>query len=250
MEILESLEAGCETHGDMYRDYLRCNSPRIVADANFVAKHVPTSAAVLDIGAIPPLLVALLHRLGYANCTVADPFPDNYRRFFDDAGIRALKGDLLNQALAGQESAFDLVCLNEVVEHLAGNLLPAVGNALACVKPGGLLMVTTPNQRSFSGFASLLFHHSGLASKPFDGVRAQFDRSSSAYGYFGHVREYTKTEVIALFASFGCDLVACEMQPNYLHKKGVMGYARRLEQLFPRWALFGKYLFRKRPTNA
>jgi SAM-dependent methyltransferase len=240
-----TLSRACDSNAEWYDEYIRTNAPRIVADANFITRYARPNSSILDVGAIPPYFIELLRRQGFQHCAVADPHPEPYAEYFRNFGIPAHSVNLLNGGASDFDEQFDVVCMNEVIEHLAGNLLLAIGSVLRCVRDGGLLMVTTPNQRSFSGLASLLFHHSGLASKPYDGVKQQYDRSSAAFGYFGHVREYTKAEVINLFSSFGCRLVACESQPNYLHTSGPMGVARRLETLFPRWGLFSKYLFRK-----
>jgi predicted SAM-dependent methyltransferase len=135
--------------------------------------------------------------------------------------------------------------MNEVVEHLAGNLLDAIQNAVDCVRPGGYLMVTTPNLRSIWGLYALIRKHSGLASKPGESVRAQYDRASAQFGYYGHVREYTKREVVALFRSFGLTLHAYEFQGRYQPLGKISGLLGLLEKIFPEWRLFGKYIFKK-----
>ena len=153
--------------------------------------------------------------------------------------------DVLNGTGELAEDQYDLVCFNEVVEHLAGNLLTALERVSKLVSQNGHLLVTTPNLRSLSGLVSLLVYSSGLASKPKESVKMQFDRKSSDYGYYGHVREYTSREVIELVESMGFVLVKKRFQPNYLKNSRLMRIVGAVEYLTPRYRLFGKYLFRK-----
>jgi len=235
----------CSSNSDWFGSYMTSNLPRIVNDANFVVGRIPQSAKILDIGAIPPLFIELLRRNGYQSCSIADLHPEPFAEYFQATRVQVHKVDLLNGAPKEFAGCFDLVCLNEVVEHLAGNLLIALQCAASCVRPDGYLMITTPNLRSIWGLIALLTKSSGLASKPGDSVRAQYDRTSAQFGYYGHIREYTKREVVELVESIGLTFHACEFQANYIYFGRLTRPVAILERLFPAWRLFGKYLFRK-----
>jgi SAM-dependent methyltransferase len=246
--LIEDILQGCHGNHDWYRSYMSGNWPRIHADFTFICQTIPKSSRILDIGAVPPLLAALLVEHGYSDITVADPNASAFAPYFKKRGIQYLDLDLLNQCDPSLTQGFNLVCFNEVIEHLSGNLLSAVGRVSDCVAPNGHLLVTTPNIRSLSGFVAIFLLGSGLASKPYETVRAQYERSTAKYGYYGHLREFTPREVITLIESFGFKNIAVRYQPSYLQLSRFTKLIALLEWLLPYHRLFGKYLF-QRPKN-
>ena len=82
---------------------------------------------------------------------------------------------------------------------------------------------------------------SGLASKYRDTVLAQHKRYEDN-GYFGHLREYTPKEVIDLLSNFGFELVEKRCLPEYRNEHP---FIIALEELYPEWGIWGKYLFKK-----
>lgn len=219
---------------------------RVVADARFVAEHLKENDKLLDVGAVPPLMIALLSRMGFDNLGYTDPLPNSFVGFTESRSVAYHQVDLLNVSTdSTMKEQFDFVCLNEVMEHLAGNLVTAVESVVACLRPGGLLLVTTPNLRSLSGFAALALCHSGLASKPRETVRQQYDRASIEWGYFGHLREFTSKETIDFIESFGLVHTATQMQHGHMKLGRLFRCIGTLERLTPSLRLFGKYLFRK-----
>ena len=243
--LVESVLGDCSVERDWYEDYLRGNAVRILADVEFVGISVPSQSTVLDIGGVPPLFLAGLKERGFGRLSLIDPHPEPFEAYFAKSGIHAIEGNVLSGDIDGHEETYDLVCLNEVVEHLAGNLIDALSRSVSLVRPGGLLLVTTPNLRSFWGLYALMRRSSGLASKPGHSVREQYDRASAAHGYFGHVREYTPREIKTLMASLGCVLVDECYQSNYINFGRPTKAIGLLERFVPRWRLFAKYLFKR-----
>jgi 2-polyprenyl-3-methyl-5-hydroxy-6-metoxy-1,4-benzoquinol methylase len=243
--LVESILAGCATERDWYEGYMRGNAVRILADVDFISKSLPADKSVLDVGGVPPLFLAGLKEKGFGCLNLIDPHPEPFQAYFDKNDISYIKANILSGDIEGIEELYDLVCLNEVVEHLAGNLIDALTRCVSLVRPGGYLLVTTPNLRSFWGIFALMQRSSGLASKPGHSVREQYDRASAAYGYFGHIREYTPQEIKNLMASFGCELSDECYQSNYLNFGRPTKAIGLLEYLVPRWRLFAKYLFKK-----
>ena len=242
---VEDMFDGFSGDDGWYRNYCVSNMKRIASDSLFVASHLNSGDRLLDVGAVPPLMVAMLRRLGFSNLSISDPSENHFSSFCSKHNIDYVQDDLLNNHFRDPIEQFDFVCLNEVIEHLAGNLIIAVESVAMCVRPGGHLLVTTPNLRSLSGLVALLLYSSGLASKPRETVLAQYKRASAKWGYFGHVREYTTKETTDLVESFGFELVAIKMQPNYLDLGGLFRIVKAAERFTPSWRLFGKYLFRK-----
>ncbi|MBV5339800.1 MAG: class I SAM-dependent methyltransferase [Deltaproteobacteria bacterium] len=245
-DAVATLMDGCCENNDFYKSYLRGNVIRIAADADFISSHLSVNSSVLDIGAVPPLMVELLRKKGFKDLEIADPHPEPFRVYYLKSGVVARKVNLLTMQDEELYGKYDIVCLNEVVEHISGNLLKAIENAINCLKPGGHLFITTPNLRSIWGLVAIIFMSSGLASKPISRVREQYDRSSAKYGYYGHLREYTKKEIIELFESFGLIFKDCMFQKNYMYLGFLTFPIAIIEILFPSWRLFGKYLFEKK----
>jgi 2-polyprenyl-3-methyl-5-hydroxy-6-metoxy-1,4-benzoquinol methylase len=243
--LIKSILDYCMANNDWYEGYMRGNAVRILADVDFVSRSLSSNKSVLDVGGVPPLFLAGLKEKGFGCLSLIDPHPEPFKAYFDKKNISYTKGNVLSGDIGDHDELYDLVCLNEVVEHLAGNLIDALVRCVSLVRPGGYLLVTTPNLRSFWGIYSLIQRSSGLASKPGHSVRDQYDRESSAYGYFGHVREYTPREIKTLMASFGCELSDEFYQSNYLNFGRPTKAIGLLEYLVPRWRLFAKYLFKK-----
>lgn len=236
-----SMESGADS--SWYREYMYANLPRVSADAKRIRQNLDHGDNILDVGALPPLLAAILVRDSSCRVTVIDPYTENFSGYFDRNQIDYIRGDILQVDLPELKDRFDIVSMCEVIEHLSGDLLSSLESIISYVKPGGLLYVTTPNLRSVSGFFALLIYRSGLASKMAQSVLDQY-KSKTDSGYYGHVREYTSQEVIQLFEGLGMSLKSVHGQADYrLHPRSlVLGC---LEMLFPSLRLFTKFVFLK-----
>ncbi|MEM7673178.1 MAG: methyltransferase domain-containing protein [Verrucomicrobiota bacterium] len=248
LEFVDGLVSQCSENQTGFKSYAYANFDRIHADYHFIKPYISNNTRILDIGAVPPLMGHFIGKSGLGHYTVLDPDPGPFRKFLDTNQSAMIEGNIAQRRLISNESPFDFVLLNEVVEHVSGNLIDSISNALSFVKPGGHILVTTPNLRSVSGLYALLTRSSGLASKPDKSVREQYERVQS-YGYFGHIREYTEKEVIDLMVSFGVNHVSSVFQSDYRNYTDLRKVVVVLEHLFPKWRLFGKYLFQK-PANA
>lgn len=241
---IDAMIAGCTFQENKYRHYMSRTSWRVVADHAFLLKHCTTVKSMLDIGAVPPLLAALM-RDSVAEVSVTDPGAAAFAPYCDTRGIAWANADLIAGDDPYDGQVFDLVCFCEVLEHLTGDVPGALARVIARVAPGGLLYVTTPNLRSVSGLAALLWHGKGLASKWRENVHDQYARVQQGGGYYGHVREYTAAEVIALFEQLGLSHVASSYQTHPRAETTGRKLIRVTEQALPNWRLYGKYLFRK-----
>jgi thioredoxin-like negative regulator of GroEL len=248
LEVVNEILATCGRSTEPYVAYMLGNCERVRHDAALLAALLSGHASFLDIGGVPPLLAGILRRTTQATITIADPHADRFDAYCHAAGVAAFTADVLSVAEIPQQ--YDVVAFCEVLEHLTGNILEALTNCLAMVRPGGYLLVTTPNLRSFSGLVALLRYRSALASKPLESVAQQYARAHGPLGFYGHLREYTAHEVIGLMEGLGLRLVRQAGQPNYLARTGPQRLAARAERFASSWALFGKYLFRKPAATA
>ena len=90
-------------------------------------------------------------------------------------------------------------------------------------KPGGILLLSTPNLRSFRGVRNLLVHNQGHAAAA--GVYEQYEKLRTI-GHMGHVREYTTREVSDFVTRIGFRVDTIIFRGG--HGKGVVGVAERL----------------------
>ncbi|MET0371676.1 MAG: methyltransferase domain-containing protein [Sphingobium sp.] len=89
------------------------------------------------------------------------------------------------------DASFDLVLCCEIIEHLTHDPLPALREIKRVLKPGGRLVLTTPNVGAGRNLLKLI--RGGNI----------YDRYSG-YGPYGrHNREYTKSELVDLLARCG-----------------------------------------------
>lgn len=244
-QSIGELVAGCSSDVDRYRQYLDRTSWRVEGDEAFLNRALPKAGDILDVGAVPPLLVALLQRSGAGRIAVMDPRVEDFAPFCEARGISMIRADLLQKGMPEIGQTFDLVCLCEVLEHLTGDIYKILEGVGSWVKPNGYLYLTTPNLRSVTGAVSVFARGSGVPSKSLEPITKQYLRAHGTDGYFGHVREYTPKEVKELLAPFGFAHVASHYQ---FHPRALTFSARTIqfiERLVPPLRLFGKYLFRK-----
>jgi SAM-dependent methyltransferase len=95
---------------------------------------------LLDVGAGNGGLAAVAAEYGYRACAV-DLHP-GYGGWVRRLGVEFVLGDLCDLDLGGR--LFDVVTLGDVLEHVAGPRA-ALARALALLRPGGLLWLSTPN---------------------------------------------------------------------------------------------------------
>ncbi|HEY9447157.1 MAG TPA: class I SAM-dependent methyltransferase [Burkholderiales bacterium] len=102
--------------------------------------------------------------------------------------IRFARHDLHEALPAGHEAAYDAVVAVEVIEHL---LLPRrlMAAARAALRPGGVLIVTTP----YHGYLKNL----ALA------VTGKFDEHWAPLRDYGHVKFFSRRTLTRLFEEYG-----------------------------------------------
>jgi len=95
------------------------------------------------------------------------------------------------------DGTFDLVILTEVLEHITRDPMHTIGEISRITKPGGWLLLSTPNCSSLRSVIKALRGHQPC-------LWAQY----SALGHRDrHNREYTASEVIALLEDAGYQIV-------------------------------------------
>ncbi len=98
--------------------------------------------------------------------------------------------------------ATDIVILGEVIEHLYSAPASVLGFIGSFLKPGGSLVIQTPNAARLVNRIALL-----IGRNPYEQIRENRDNP-------GHFREYTSKELLEIAAASGYVVERCEIR-NY-----------------------------------
>jgi len=174
--------------------------------ARIVSGNLPRGARILDVGSGPCDKTAVLSLLGF-HCTACDDLNDfwhkegaNRKLIVDFTKLVGIQFDMLKeQKLPYPDDTFDCVIFSDVIEHLHDSPRVILNDALAKLKPGGLLLITMPNSVNLRKRISVLTGHSNYQS-----LELFF---WSPLPYRGHVREYTLQETKRLLRLMGLEIV-------------------------------------------
>lgn len=142
---------------------------------------------ILDLGANPFHITFCLKRLGY-DVVGIDINPEFFKSFIDKYGLSIKKVNIEFEKIPFKSNTFDLIIFNEVFEHLRINPIFTLKEINRVLKPGGILLLTTPNLYAIH---KILMFNSG---RSFNDAYEQFQKIET-YGYVGHIREYSTDEI-------------------------------------------------------
>jgi 2-polyprenyl-3-methyl-5-hydroxy-6-metoxy-1,4-benzoquinol methylase len=185
--------------------------------ANTVLRHLRPGSTILDFGCGPCDKTAVLQFLGF-DCAGYDDLQDEWHK---SPGVRdrilafANKcGIDFRQATAGalpfDKHSFDMVMLQDIVEHLHDSPRLLLNDLLELVKPNGLLFVTVPNAVNIRKRIDVLFGRTNLP--PFDSF--YWDPGS----WRGHVREYVRNDLARLAEYLDLDVLELRGCDHMLEK--------------------------------
>lgn len=173
---------------------------------------------VADVGCGAGVLALALRRLG-AEVWVLDRFDeydqdwDNHMgrtsdilARFEQQGLHVSRRDLLTEGLPREWPEFDLMSCFAVIEHLPGAPRAVLEAMHARLRPGGWVVVTTPNLAWVRTRLRLLL-----------GRSVHFPLATWwQTPFFGHIREYTRVELRQMLAWAGFTEVRCQVG-NWAH---------------------------------
>lgn len=184
---------------EWYHEYHQTHRARLAFDLDHLEARVAPSSAILDVGSVPLLLTGALKARGYGVCGV-DVHPDRFASSIGRLGLDIRKCDVERQRLPFVDASLDVVVFNEIFEHLRVNPIFTLDEIFRVLRPGGTLMLSTPNLRSLRGLFNFLVRGRAAAC-----CTDLFDEYSKldTLGHMGHVREYTTREVLDFLGRIG-----------------------------------------------
>jgi SAM-dependent methyltransferase len=150
---------------------------------------------LLDVGAFPGHLTLAAHHLGYKVQGLtgrAESIPSLQMIIdrLEHQGIPLLLADVESEPFPFPDGSFDVILASEIIEHLHFNPYRLLRESYRVLKPGGRILITTPNLNRWENILRLIQGrtiHSPLAGR--------FDESFSSILSARHVREYSAGDI-------------------------------------------------------
>jgi 2-polyprenyl-3-methyl-5-hydroxy-6-metoxy-1,4-benzoquinol methylase len=191
-----------------WANYLKCSLCRMVRIQRALARHVPAGARVLDFGAYFGNFALACRAMGFRVDAV-----DSYGEYGSalaslvalqrEAGVEVHDFDRVGYDLAGLgRSIYDAVICAGVIEHIPHTPKRLLDTLTAVLKPGGVLLLDTPNLGYLYKRLALL-----AGETIFTPIAQQY---FSDLPFEGHHREYTVAELEWMLQTAGHELVSLE----------------------------------------
>jgi SAM-dependent methyltransferase len=166
-------------------------------------------------------VTAALKDLGY-EMSALDLAPERFAKAIEHLGLDIRTCDVETGPVPFDADTFDGIVFNELFEHLRINPIFTMQESHRVLRPGGRLLLSTPNLRSFRGIRNLLLRHQGHAASA--SIYQQYEKLENL-GHMGHVREYTTIEVSDFLTRVGFRVEKIIFRGG--HGRGVVGLAER-----------------------
>jgi SAM-dependent methyltransferase len=124
-------------------EYFRLHRHRFAAMLRAI--DAPQGARILEVGVTPGHFTELLVQSGYRVSGVdLDPF--TRRALWERLGVEVRQANLEREPLPFSDNSFDWVVFSEVIEHLVYSPLPVLREFHRVLRPGGKVLISTPNE--------------------------------------------------------------------------------------------------------
>jgi SAM-dependent methyltransferase len=197
---LVNFRAGLEEPG-VRQNLIERGLPRILATLEVIPDSF-RDKDMLELGSSPYFLSLCLHRLCTGRLRHANYFGPGtehgadrlvHQRTGEEIVFEYEAFNIETDAFPYADESFEVVLFSELIEHLGVNPVRALAEIHRVLRPGGIVVVTTPNAFSLERFATFL-----------RGGSQMVDRYSPLFGYGArHNREYNPHELRELIEGTG-----------------------------------------------
>jgi SAM-dependent methyltransferase len=213
--------------------FIAGNSLRISYDLELVQRFANKSGLILDVGAIPPLLITALKRQGY-NVAGLDIDPSRFSDTIGKLDIDVRACNVETESIPYEDNSIDLMVFNELFEHLRINLIATFEELWRVLKPGGIILMSTPNGLAMHSLVRMLQRR-----EVGPGIHFEYEKLTRV-GHMGHVREYSVNEVVEFLERMNFEVVEVVHRARY-HRRWIDVVLR----LFPSMRPFLSFVIRK-----
>lgn len=188
------------------------NEPHVRAMIDDVSSRLSADEShhVLDVGCFNGYISFMFRRLGY-RVTGADAMDFQERTdIFAANGIGFLPTNFnsLEAMPDVEDETFDVVILAQVIEHILNHPVGFVGELARVTKPGGLIIITTPQPASFMNAWRLLRGRWSLWGTDDFMRMPKFQDGEIISHPEIHYREYLSSELVAIVESAGYEVLS------------------------------------------
>lgn len=194
-ELLKKEDDNIKTLLDKYNkdfDYLTFHKDRYNFLAKKIQEHYKPGSRFLDIGSLFCYLLIEAKALGYESCGIdLDEYVKASNKISNDFNLNNRPCDLSKDQIPFSENYFDVIVFSEVLEHFNFHPSTVFLEMARVLKPGGKIIITTPNQVRLNNCIKMLIGRSinwNIEEDFWDGA---------------HYREYTAKEIIVLAEKAG-----------------------------------------------
>lgn len=209
--------------------YIRQSAGRYLATARLLEQEAPQGAKVLEIGSDPYYLPLFLRKIRPdldwtgTNWFKEPKLGPQIGKTIDKKTGESAEIPFFSYNVEGKEEgalkpeSYDVALYCEVLEHLFEDPVQSLENLHGVLKPGGHLLLTTPNPARLYNLQRLV-------------LRQSFYDPISGYGPYGrHNREYAVGELRDLLDNVGFDVVSAttiETTHDWLYRRAAakLGY--------------------------
>jgi SAM-dependent methyltransferase len=196
---------------DWFMEYAQAHKTRIAFDYDLLKAYCAADSTIVEVASVPLLLTLPLKKMGYKVIGV-DVHPERFQTTINKFELDVRRCDIEHEPLPFPGNFCDIVLFNEIFEHLRINLIFTMREVFRIIKPGGLLLLSTPNLRSLTGIKNFLFRKRSQSG--YWEIYDQYEKLEKL-GHMGHVREYTSVEVYAFLRKIGFNIESLIYRGTY-----------------------------------
>lgn len=196
---------------------------------DLLRRVAPPPATLVELGAAPGDQSLALARAGYRVTAVdlgaaewSDRESGSLDAVLSEGGVELVVWDLEQTPYPLAEQSFDVVVLTEVFEHLREYPARTLAEARRILRPGGVLVLTTPNAAYLRNRVKLAIGRS---------VYTPLGDWLHGEPHARHAREYTRSELVSVVRHAGLDPVAVTGRHFYRSSGNQAPHARAAKTL-------------------